>query len=210
MKVSIVLFGFAGLISSAVAGDTRLMGESMESDPIDFHGYVLGNPINFIDPLGLEVLVGQHSAFVDSPNNPFNHAAVVLRPDNPSDFANHPLFQHSNGQWATLGGQAFGEGWGLFGRLSSKFNYHGDNPQSLNNLTTVCPLGGQSDTDFIRNLINIAHSYDNSALYDPFPDPWGFTFNSNSYVSGLLNKAGVSPPQLPGSRPGYDRPLPFD
>ena len=36
MKVSIVLFGFAGLISSAVAGDTRLMGESMESDPIDF------------------------------------------------------------------------------------------------------------------------------------------------------------------------------
>ena len=35
MESVVVLFGLASLFNSVKAGDTRIMGESMESDPID-------------------------------------------------------------------------------------------------------------------------------------------------------------------------------
>jgi hypothetical protein len=119
------------------------------------------------------------------------------------------LFKHSNGKEATLGGQAFGDGWGIFGKLESAFNYPGDKPDNLNDLTTVCRPEGMTDTQFINKLIDIAQSYKDNALYDPFPDFWGLTYNSNSYVSGLLEAAGATPPDLSGIRPGYNQPYPF-
>ncbi|MFH2059315.1 MAG: RHS repeat-associated core domain-containing protein, partial [Pseudomonadota bacterium] len=40
--------------------------------------YSENNPVSFIDPEGLKVLVGQHPAFINSKFNPFNHAAIIL------------------------------------------------------------------------------------------------------------------------------------
>ena len=180
-----------------------------ESGGLNLYGFVGNNPVNFVDPWGLAVFVGQHPAFVDNPRNPFNHAAIVLRPNNPEAFANHPLFAATGGREATLGGQAFGEGWGFFGRLRSMPNYPGDNSAGLSDMTEVpCP-SGQDDTTFINNLLATMSAYQNAALYDPFPDPWGLTYNSNSYVAGLLRAVGATPPNLPGLRPGYNRPLPL-
>jgi hypothetical protein len=153
--------------------------------------------------MGLAVYVGEHSAMF--PGDPFNHIAIVLKPDNPSDF---PC-----GTPSTLGGQAFGPNnssnpldWDPFGDLHSYPNYPGDSPSNLNNLTPVPTPPGMTDTQFIQALINASNSYNNSLPYAPFPQ--GGAYNSDSYASGIIDRAGGAPPNLPGLHPGYDHPIP--
>lgn len=138
-----------------------------------------------------------------------NHVAIVLRSDNPSDFANNPLFKGTGGKEATLGGQAFGKGKGIFGNLRSAPNYEGDNPSKLNDLTEIKRPKGMTDTEFINKLIKASESYQDDKLYDPFPDAFGYYYNSNSYASGVIRKPGAVPPKLPGYQPGYGQPLPL-
>jgi len=45
---------------------------------------------------------------------------------------------------------------------------------------------------------------------DLFPDPFGLTFNSNGYVSGVIEAAGGSAHDLPEIRSGYGSPLPLN
>jgi len=179
---------------------------------INMNAYVGGNPVSNVDTTGLAVYVGQHGAI--APWVPFQHAAIVLIPDNPSDFANFGIFQQTNGAEATLGGQPGGIGSGAIGPLGSlvsEANFPGDNPCNLHDLTMVPTPAGMTDTQFILALLSEFAAYRNNLPYDFFPDKsvFGQTYNSNSFVSGLLIGAGAVPPNLPGLRPGYGTPIPI-
>ncbi len=140
-----------------------------------------------------------------------NHTAIVLRPENQADFKNHPLFSHSCGKEATIGGQPFGGSVSLdrapLGNLHYAPNFSGDAPNGLKDLTQVVRPSGMTDTQFINSLIKSAEAYQNNATYAPIPSVRGESYNSNSFVSGVIQNAGASSPSLPGIAPGYDKPL---
>jgi hypothetical protein len=181
-----------------------------EKGGLNLYGYVFNNPIGYIDPLGLAVFVGEHGALFD--NDYFQHTAIVLRPDNSADFTGNPLFAGSN--QATLGGQpGAGAQNGNWPNLVSFPNYPRDNPGSechpgrLKNLTLVPTPAGMTDSQFIRALISEAGSYLNNLPYGLVP--FGYSYNSNSYVSGVIIAAGGTPPELPKEQPGYGHPIPL-
>ena len=227
-------FGYTATGMSGIVQDLRLPGQEwdlesgfnhngfrnyaaqltryVESDPIGLAGgmntyqYVGGNPFKWTDRRGLNVYVGERGAFF--PGDPLNHTTLLLVPNNPSDFANNPLFQATNGQLATLGAQAFGPGDGPFGSLTSTPNNPADALCHLTAARLVQTPAGMTDSDFINNLIDASNSYNNSLTYSPFPTINSSTYNSNGFVSGILRSVGATPPILTGTVPGYAYPIP--
>lgn len=193
----------------------------IEEDPIGMAGgtnvYAYGgeNPLSYSDPLGLEVYLSGHIAagmagHLTTPTS--YHFAIVMRPDNPSDFAGLSGWQKDQyGTFATLGAEL-----GLTGNLNSTPNKSGDRPSNGTFFVTVQPPPGMSDTEFIRRLINAANCYKNNLPYSrpDFPDgymPPG-RYNSNSFVAGVIRAAGARPPTIDATwfqTPGYSNPIPI-
>ena len=210
-------FGYAGSLLDNQTGLSRLGARDYEpstgrwtsKDPITFVGgsnlyaYSFNDPINLIDPSGLRVYVGQRGVYRNWGINPFNHTTIVIVPDNPILFATTPLFSGTSGTLATL--SAFPKG----GFLTKTPNAPSDAPEQLRRLTEVCPPPGMDDTAFIQAIMGAASRYGDDEVYSPVPDPFGATFNSNSFSSGVLLAAGAAPPQLPQSQPGYNQPVPI-
>jgi len=80
-----------------------------------------------------------------------------------------------------------------------------------------------TDCQFIKNIIAAANRYQNNLRYSsPFISPIpgmgdgnmsAFSYNSNSFVSGVISGAGGTPPSLNSGgnfqAPGYSNPLPI-
>jgi RHS repeat-associated protein len=202
-------------------------GRNVQSDPIGLAGginpyaYAYESPLRFIDPYGLEVFIGGHVAAdpVGTATRPDSlHLGLQLQPDNPADFANAPGWTRmpDGSLVSTLGGQPGGDlGFRNFpwGNLRFVRNYPDDFPEHTPVRVRVSPPCGMTDTRFINALIAGATSYRDDRRYNPFPMSIFGTYNSNSFVSGVLRAAGATPPDLALQgklqAPGYSRPVPL-
>lgn len=189
-------------------------GRYVESDPIGLaggmstYGYVGQSPTMFADPRGLKVEIVGHLA--GDPAGRFTfpdsyHLAIYLDPDDKCNCPIEPM---------TLGGQPRWDSNRFELMLVGAPNYRGDDPQHATYRIRLIPPPGVSDCDFIMSLIASASRYSDSQPYwIPGLGGWMIpgTYNSNSYVAGVLVGANYNPPRIRGSFivPGYSHPLPM-
>ena len=187
------------------------MGRFLQRDPIGYtaginlYTYCNNNVINLRDPYGLRAEIGHRQVF-----GPGYHTVIIIQPDDQNAFAyNRHFYRTTTGEWeATLSANPnWKPTWSSpFGTLTATPNIIGDRPERLHDIQRINDPFGRSDTQLIQDIFASAEHYKNNLPYDP--TPWSFDpyYNSNSYVYGMLEGAGITDiPNLPWWEPGADK-----
>jgi len=194
----------------------------LSADPIGLQGgfnfylYANANPSFSADPSGLRVELWSHGVLLNSSGaaggmadralaSP-QHGSLRIYPDNPADFSGRSdvaLRTDANGnQYFTL---SAGPENGLLVARQSRPSDLDNRPNMLRG--TIQPPSGVGDTAFINRLVSAQNNYGNNLDYDALPE-LADGYNSNSYIAGLLNAAGGTPPRLNAAFPGFGEPVP--
>jgi hypothetical protein len=142
----------------------------------------------------------------------FYHSKIVLTPTDQARYTGDPRFQNfdRNGfRYATIGA---GPDKGLSNGLWGGINRERDVTRPNNNLQGLAiPDSYKNEDAAIAALFNLVDNYNQHPVrdYDLFPAGYGDAYNSNGFISGILNAGGFAPPIHPGADvPGYVKPVP--
>ncbi len=175
-----------------------------EAGGVNLYGYVYNSPVNYWDPLGLEILLETHPVALGN-----NHSKITIIPDNQAAYANDPRFSNTlpdGRKYATLG--AGPEDGNLVSNPNRPRDINLDHNNSSTSLNPAdCGDGSRSEDQIIEDLFKSDGAYDDKFDYELFPNRFSNGYNSNGYVSGLLNAVGFSPSAPPGT-PGFTKPVP--
>ncbi|MGH9338853.1 MAG: RHS repeat-associated core domain-containing protein, partial [Acidobacteriota bacterium] len=171
----------------------QVLGSPASPQSWNRYAYAANDPVNFYDPDGREVRVQSHRVW-----GPFSHASILLKPDNPANWADHPAFARG---YATIGADS----GGLY--LVSGVNRKTDVDLTTKKSKPVT-LGGMGDDVAIAALLSLDASYGANLRYSVFPPAGLGGYNSNSYVAGLLGALGLRMPDLDSNLRGSEKPVP--
>jgi len=189
-----------------------VIGRFYSNDPVGFtnvhtfnrYAYANNNPYKYGDPDGREVRVHWHEVAFGK-----NHSLITITPNNPSHFNNYkritPIGRLTNSagkRYGTMGAGPNGS-WDL----ESNYNRESDAEEHTGGIEVTLPKG-MTEEQFVDKLIELDANYQDNKEYSFNPDGKD-TFNSNSYVSGILQAAGIDTSKINvPSAPGFDKPLP--
>lgn len=153
---------------------------------------------------------------------PFDHLSLLITPVDQTIYTDtnadgradqdHLFVKRTDGTF----GLSIGAGLGNVTKLVADFNRPGDIAlHGANDRFTLTKPGRHATTRaWLESLVLTADAYGDGLTYTPFPaQPPTTSYNSNSFIAGLLAATGTSPPNLAtvfpaGNYPGYTTPVP--
>jgi len=195
----------ASQITGALAAAT--VAEPEDGNSVFAGSYIAANAVrnNAIKVWVQEVAVGNY------------HTSIKIEPEDQELYKNDPRFKNSdqNGiRFATIGAgpESFiNATLGLDTNLISNPNRERDTDLSIKipGMESSNLVPSNLENQYITTLFRLDNNYKDNLLYDKFPNLNNQNgYNSNSYISGILNAAGITPPQIDLKLPGYRKPVP--
>lgn len=165
------------------------------------------NPLKYIDPSGhkVEGYIGVHRVVY-----PFYHTSIVIFVDKDSKYWNHEAFSNYDEKrgmrYVTIGAGP------VDGKLISGLNRERDVNLELKAEMLSIKMDDDKTGELLEREQYFSKNSENAALdYDLFPGI-SDSYNSNSFVSGILRAAGYNDQDIPKPSknvPGFDKPVPF-
>jgi hypothetical protein len=169
-------------------------------------GQSLDTPDIAIRLQGHSVILGRDHAYL----------MVIVASDHPA-FEDDPRFERrlpDGRRYATLGAGPRGM-MPVFSTLVSGVNRAADLSHLLIDTFDMevqhpeVEAGLRTERDVVDELLAVDAAYDDELPYDILPFPWSDGYNSNSYLSGLLEVTGWET-ERPGRVPGWNKPVPAE
>jgi RHS repeat-associated protein len=210
---------------------TPIVGRFLSPDPVlnvnrhlqkpqgwNRYAYVENNPINATDPTGREIYLQVHQVV------PYigYHTSIRIEPVDQTRYAHDADFQGGGSNPAT-GRRFMTLGAGPEDHvLVSRPNRDRDLDLSIKSSVTKIDLKGRDENQVISQLRAADSKYKDNLPYALIPvkaasvQMFGrsvplltATYNSNSFVGGLLRAVGLIPPKVKEPVPGFDLPIPI-
>jgi len=142
-----------------------------------------------------------------------SHATVVHtpEPDHQKLYAGKDgyVLDEKSGNWI----RTWGAGGSLLlsGNLVSDANRSRDIDFSIKTYASPNLVPVNQEAKYVETLNRLDSGYKDNLVYDLFPNLNNSDgYNSNSYVSGLLNAAKINVPEIDLKLPGYRKPVPVE